>query len=385
MKLRYVGYEEDSKDFWMHICDPNLHGMGWASNNGAILVPPNEVIEKYDKFDLIDFLHKSLIGDKTLPKNFQKKVEESLETKFSKGMLLELIDKKELSSMTTARVTNNIGGRLEMRYDNDETNSYFWCHEKSDLIHPIGWSSHVGHRIQATEDYKRKSCIKYEHTMNNNSKNVYEADECSPNMFKNSNFKSETDVIRNLKPFKVGMKLEAIDPYYPSSLCVATVQNILKDDYLMIRIDGYNENEGDICYHRTSSSIFPAGFCQKNSLRLRKPIDYKKAFNWKKYLSETNSEFAPNELFFQHDTENPFKVGMKLESVDLPNPNLICVATVVAIVDRLLRIHFDGWEKQYDQWVDFESSDIYPIGWCELVKYELQPPPASQKKRRSTR
>jgi hypothetical protein len=66
---------------------------------------------------------------------------------------------------------------------------------------------------------------------------------------------------------------------------------------------------------------------------------------------------------------------MKLESVDLMEPKMVCVATVVAVVNRLIRLNFDGWGKEYDQWVDFQSSDIYPAGWCELVGYKLEEPP----------
>ena len=28
---------------------------------------------------------------------------------------------------------------------------------------------------------------------------------------------------------------------------------------------------------------------------------------------------------------------------------------------RLLKVHFDGWEEDYDQWMDCESVDIYPV------------------------
>lgn len=55
-------------------------------------------------------------------------------------------------------------------------------------------------------------------------------------------------------------------------------------------------------------------------------------------------------------------------------PRLVCVATVTRIIHRLLRIHFDGWEDEYDQWVDCESPDLYPVGWCQLTGYQLQPP-----------
>lgn len=70
---------------------------------------------------------------------------------------------------------------------------------------------------------------------------------------------------------------------------------------------------------------------------------------------------------------------MKLEAVDLMEPRLVCVATVTRIVHRLLRIHFDGWEDEYDQWVDCESPDLYPVGWCQLTGYQLQPPAAQSK------
>ena len=40
----------------------------------------------------------------------------------------------------------------------------------------------------------------------------------------------------------------------------------------------------------------------------------------------------------------------------------------------LFRIHFDGWEDEYDQWMDCESADIYPVGWGELVGHKLEGP-----------
>lgn len=72
--------------------------------------------------------------------------------------------------------------------------------------------------------------------------------------------------------------------------------------------------------------------------------------------------------------QHGFAPGMKLEAVDLMEPRLVCVATVQRCVGRLLLLHFDGWESEFDQWVDCESPDIYPVGWCELTGYQLQPP-----------
>jgi hypothetical protein len=54
---------------------------------------------------------------------------------------------------------------------------------------------------------------------------------------------------------------------------------------------------------------------------------------------------------------------MKLESVDRMFPHMICVATVDRVIDRLIKLNFDGWDSTYDQWIDFKSCDIYPAGW----------------------
>lgn len=79
-------------------------------------------------------------------------------------------------------------------------------------------------------------------------------------------------------------------------------------------------------------------------------------------------------LFFQDNVGHGFTSGMKLEAVDLMEPRLVCVATVRRCVGRLLLLHFDGWEPEFDQWVDCQSPEIYPVGWCEITGYQLQPP-----------
>lgn len=66
---------------------------------------------------------------------------------------------------------------------------------------------------------------------------------------------------------------------------------------------------------------------------------------------------------------------MKIECADLMDPRLVCVATVAKTVGRLLKVHFDGWEEEYDQWLDAQSPDMYPVGWCILVGHKLEGPP----------
>ena len=357
-KLRYLGYEDDSSaDFWVHFCDPSLHTIGYSLANGFPLVAPYPIYNKIS--DIPEYTQKHLFGKETLPQDYASIINESLKSKFKKGMILELVDKKKLSSMRVSRIIDNIGGRLRMKYENSEEFDDFCCNESSELIHPVGWSMEVGHEIYAPDDYKKNSLRKYK-------EKIYEVNkECSPNMFKKVREAA-------LRPFKVNMKLETIDPLCLSSIRVATVAKILKNDYLMIRIDGAEENDM-FCYHRSSPSIFPAGFCQKNNLKLHPPYGYQGTFTWEKYLKETKSEFAPIDCFYTSTSKkNPFEKGMKLESVDLMEPKMICVATVTAVVDRLILLSFDGWDNQFDQWVDWESCDIYPMGWAKFVGYSLE-------------
>lgn len=65
---------------------------------------------------------------------------------------------------------------------------------------------------------------------------------------------------------------------------------------------------------------------------------------------------------------------MKLEAVDKKNSYLVCVATVAAVVDHRILIHFDSWDNSYDYWTEYYSPHIHPVGWCHRNNYILTPP-----------
>lgn len=183
--------------------------------------------------------------------------------------------------------------------------------------------------------------------------------------------------------FCIGMKLEAIDPLNLSSICVATVMNVLRHGYIMIRIDTYESDMTGadwFCYHVKSPCIFPVGFCEKYAIPLTPPKSYDaNTFAWRTYLTETKNVAAVPDLFINYIPLHGFVPAMKIEAADLMDPRLVCVATIAKVAGRLLKIHFDGWEEEYDQWLDCESSDIYPVGWCQSVGHKLEGPPVSAK------
>uniref|UniRef100_A0A182N7F3 SAM domain-containing protein n=1 Tax=Anopheles dirus TaxID=7168 RepID=A0A182N7F3_9DIPT len=101
------------------------------------------------------------------------------------------------------------------------------------------------------------------------------------------------------------------------------------------------------------------------------------SFSWPPYLKQLNVEAAPAHLFGRQPypaAANTFRVGMKLEAIDPENCSLFCVCTVAEVRGYRMRLHFDGYPCEYDFWVNADSCDIFPPGWCQKTSRALQPP-----------
>ncbi|KFV99132.1 Lethal(3)malignant brain tumor-like 1 [Fulmarus glacialis] len=176
--------------------------------------------------------------------------------------------------------------------------------------------------------------------------------------------------------FKVGMKLEGIDPQHPSMYFILTVAEVC--GYRMrLHFDGYSECH-DFWLNADSPDIHPAGWFEETGHKLQPPKGYKEEeFSWPNYLKITKAQAAPKHLFMvrnTHEASPGFEVGMKLEAVDRMNPSLICVATVTDVVDNRFLVHFDNWDDTYDYWCDPSSPYIHPVGWCQEHGKPLTPP-----------
>uniref|UniRef100_A0A8D0AWA5 L3MBTL histone methyl-lysine binding protein 2 n=1 Tax=Sander lucioperca TaxID=283035 RepID=A0A8D0AWA5_SANLU len=361
--LRYEGFEYDSShDFWCSLVSGELNPIGWCAMTSKLLVPPQDV--KQNIPDWKEYLMTKLVGANTLPVDFYLKLAENMRTSFRIGMRVEVVDPKYVSRTRMAVIDSIVGGRLRLVYTDqsdapENTISDFWCHMWSPLLHPIGWSSTVGHAIKTPASVDAAAS-----GWKGNCDSLFL-------LFKKPRF-----VYMEGAFFEEGMKLEAIDPLNLGSICVATIHKVLLDGYLMVGIDGTTSNNGSdwFCYHASSHAILPVNFCKKNFIPLTVPLGKSKRASIPSPLQLT--ALTPADFIFLQDYPgHGFSPNMKLEAVDLMEPRLICVATVKRCVGRLLLIHFDGWEDEFDQWVDHQSPDIYPVGWCDLMGYQLQPPP----------
>ncbi|CAH1646531.1 unnamed protein product [Spodoptera littoralis] len=370
--LRYEGFgSDDSKDFWVNLCCSEVHPVGWCATRGKPLIPPRSIEDKYT--DWKKFLVKQLTGARTLPANFYTKLNDSLASRFSIGVLMEIVDKNRISQVKVATVCEIVGKRLHVKYyDSTPEDNGFWCHEDSPLIHPVGWAFRIGHPLDAPPSYLQRVAA-----------GRLTPTDSTPDMF----YKYPS----NEPPlFAQGMKLEAIDPLNLSAVCAATVMQILNEGYMMIRIDCYPADASGadwFCYHQRSPCIFPVGFAQANNIPLVPPAGITvEEFSWEQYLAVSGGQPADRSLFAArgHVVSHGFVAGMRLECADLMDPRLVCVATVARVVADLLKVHFDGWGMEYDQWLWAHSTDVYPVGWCRAVGHRLegplQPPPRPPRK-----
>ncbi|XP_071540645.1 polycomb protein SCMH1-like isoform X1 [Panulirus ornatus] len=179
--------------------------------------------------------------------------------------------------------------------------------------------------------------------------------------------------------FKIGMKLEALDPRNVTSTCIATVVGTL-GPRLRLRLDG-SDNKNDFWrLVDCNNEIHPIGHCEEHGGMLQPPLGFRmNASSWPMFLLKTlhNAEVSPPHIFRTEPPTPPknyFEVGMKLEAVDKKNPQLICAATVGAVNGDMIHVTFDGWRGAFDYYCRYDSRDIFPVGWCAMSGHPLQPP-----------
>ncbi|XP_078788754.1 lethal(3)malignant brain tumor-like protein 4 isoform X1 [Oryzias latipes] len=189
-------------------------------------------------------------------------------------------------------------------------------------------------------------------------------------------FKEHQSFPQSRNAFKVGMKLEGLDPSHPSLFCVLSVAEI-QGYRVRLHFDGYPECH-DFWANADSWDMKPAGWCEKNGHKLLLPKGCKDGeFNWSMYVKNCRGQLAPKHLFKSLNTSvtpSGFRAGMKLEAANRRNPQSICVATIAAVVDNRLLIHFDDWDDTHDYWCDASSPYIHPVGFCEEVGLTLTTP-----------
>ncbi|XP_020039914.2 lethal(3)malignant brain tumor-like protein 3 isoform X2 [Castor canadensis] len=280
---------------------------------------------------------------------------------FKVGMKLEGVDPEHQSVYCVLTVAEVCGYRIKLHFDGYPDCYDFWVNADAMDLHPVGWCEKTGHKLHPPKGYKEEE-FNWQTYLK-----TCKAQAAPKSLFENQNI----TVIPS--GFRVGMKLEAVDKKNPAFICVATVTDMV-DNRFLVHFDNWDESYDYWC-EASSPHIHPVGWCKEHRRTLVTPPGYStvKHFSWDKYLEETNSLPAPARAF-KVKPPHGFQKKMKLEVVDKRNPVFIRVATVADTDDHRIKVHFDGWNGCYDYWIDADSPDIHPVGWCSKTGHPLQPP-----------
>ncbi|EDW98519.1 uncharacterized protein LOC6538280 isoform X1 [Drosophila yakuba] len=282
---------------------------------------------------------------------------------FERGMKLEAIDPENCSLFCVCSIVEVRGYRLKLSFDGYSSMYDFWVNADSQDIFPPGWCDETARVLQAPKDYNSERFSWSRYLVKTGGKAAPRA------LFAHLNMQQQMGV-RN--GFAVGMHLEAEDLNDTGKICVATVTDIL-DERIRVHFDGWDDCY-DLWVHITSPYIHPCGW-HEGRQQLIVPPDYQKsAFNWDDYISEVGGMAASKELFTPRQPME-YQARMKLEVVDQRNPCLIRPATVVTRKGYRVQLHLDCWPTEYYFWLEDDSPDLHPIGWCEATSHELETPP----------
>ncbi|XP_065572553.1 uncharacterized protein LOC136034943 [Artemia franciscana] len=281
---------------------------------------------------------------------------------FSVGQKLEAIDPNHPTLFCVVTIADVKGRRLRLTFDGYDRKFDFWVLDTSPDIFPAGWCDKNERKLQTPpNNIAEFTWEKYLKTTKS---------EAAPsNLFTIPNQKISAQFNRQIKK---GMKLEALDMNYDRRPCVATIADVI-GARILVHFDSWDQKY-DYWTDIQSPRIFPVGYATENSLRLTTPKGVTD-FSWETYLSETKSEAVPSPLLSKFRRPSiPWKVGMKVEAVDLRNPGFVRVATVTETENNSIKIHYDGWPSHFSVIVDEDSSDLFQPGWCKSSRCQLLPP-----------
>ncbi|XP_046396163.1 lethal(3)malignant brain tumor-like protein 3 isoform X2 [Ischnura elegans] len=293
---------------------------------------------------------------------------------FKAGMRLEGIDPEHPSLFCVLTVAQVRGYRMRLHFDGYPDIHDFWTNSDSPDLFPAGWCEKNGHRLQPPKGYAMGMvgsdggadgpCFNWAAYLK----------QCRAQAAPRHLFAKKAYSICPTG-FRTGMKLEAVDRKNQSLVCVATVADLL-DSRILVHFDGWADVY-DYWADPSSPYIHPVGWCKENGHPLTPPNGYSSPgpFSWETYLAETGSVAAPARAFKQRPPSG-FRSGMRLEAVDPRVPSLVRVATVDEVRGHRLRLRFDGWSwnQDYAFWIDDDSPDIHPVGWCMHTGHPLEPP-----------
>nr|XP_055044741.1 lethal(3)malignant brain tumor-like protein 1 isoform X1 [Misgurnus anguillicaudatus] len=250
LRLHFDGYS-DCHDFWVNASCPNIHPAGWCESTGHKLYTPKGC--KEEEFSWLNYL--KITRSQAAPKEvFSSTITTETDCGFEVGMKLEAVDRMNPSLICVATVTDKVGNRFLVHFDNWDDTYDYWCDAHSPYIHPIGWCQERGLPLTPPQDYPDADRFSWERYLEETGSTAVA---------------TEAFKVRPPHGFQVQMKLEAVDKRCPGIIRVATVQEV--DTYrIKIHFDGWSQLY-DEWVDSDHPDIHPAGWCDSTGHPLKYP------------------------------------------------------------------------------------------------------------------
>ncbi|XP_034237039.1 scm-like with four MBT domains protein 1 isoform X1 [Thrips palmi] len=381
-RLRYSGDVEDqTADFWCDLTNSNAQPIGWCDQEGKVLTPPESIAKLIG--DVQSHIEEVKKTAKPVPPHLLSGEGFVPTERIKAGMKVEVQDVVNPYSLWIATIIENVGGRLLLRYDTPDSSSpEFWLYFTSSRIYPMGWCSEKGDPWVLRRPAHFQSC---------HGKEEWEAviemakEDARRTPLPTDFFKHSDEILPH--SFMMGMKVEALHPIDRTQIFPATVMEVWGDAYFLVELDfkisSHGEEEPRLTWLCTSNHpyIFPTGWANKHGIKISKPIGWKDnvedEFHWDEYLQQTSAVAAPEKCFPQKPCAkyNGILAHMKLEAANPLDQSEICVSTVGRTTGHIVWIHLERNESDHPRHaVSYDSTDIFPVGWCDSNSYPLKPP-----------
>lgn len=141
-------------------------------------------------------------------------------------------------------------------------------------------------------------------------------------------------------------------------------------------------NQKNTCVSITANDIIQ----ELHESKMYERINNSNDFDWTRFIYDYYNKRSENkgnpitlanaDLFVNSfpTTHNPFEIGQKLEAIDPLNSSLFCVVTITEKCGYRIKLHFDGYLDVHDFWVNADSVDIFPAGFCNKTGRKLEHP-----------
>jgi hypothetical protein len=290
---------------------------------------------------------------------------------FVTGMKLEAIDPEHQALICVVSVVEVVGHRLRLHFDGYGDSHDFWENADSENLFPAGWCQEHSKSLVPPKGYSPSNfCWSSYLTITSTL--------AAPGAL----FLGRANAVGStgLQGWKIGDRLEALDMHDTDQdlVYVSTVANVM-EGRVLIHFDGWSINH-DYWARPGGPWVHPVGWAASSKKKLIPPQDSQdtpNSFSWPAYLAAQGSRPVPAWAFRcpgSSRDQTEFRTGQRLEAVDMHNPLLVRVVSIVGVAGRRVRVNYDGWPEEFQVWLEDVSPELHPAGWAQRTGHPLQEP-----------